>query len=1008
MIEFGLTLPWQASHFDTISINDCGGLVRFTKRICSAALVVFVSLTAVPVAAQDASPGGACAGADVKSFDPVLYSSTGHLLVCNNGFWTSIIGHNAGGDALFGKAVSYTSDISPASIGANQNNYAPAGHASATVMRLAASAPYSITGLQGGSDGRIVTLMNIGSNAITLTNEDAASTAANRFLFGSNVALAAGQNFTLIYDSTSQRWRSVGALPGAGSSSAIDDLSDAITHYGNKGMYLGQNAGLAAPSAAGFGGNTALGVNALRTLSNTSAIGNAVIGSDAAYFLSSDSYNNTLIGVAAAYNMTQGYHNVAVGQSAGHEGMGFGSIAIGSSALNKYLEAWNTTRQNIAIGMLTMNIVTSGARNTVIGTQAVGGWGKGAQEGAFDDNTLIGHEVGTNMNGSGSTVQQNTIIGSRSGTLLTTGNSNILIGYDTEPRFASSSSELNIGSVLYGASMYTANGLIGINDSTPSVALDVNGAVAFSNDISPASIGASQNNYAPTGHATAAVMRLTASGAFNITGLAGGVDGRIVTLMNIGSSTITLTNEDAASTAANRFALGASLAIAASKSVVLIYDSTSSRWREFSSAGSGGGGSGPWVAGGGNDIYYNSGTPSVGIGNTDPAYTLDVSGNIHFSSGSAILERGLNIYKSWASDDATVSHDIAVGTYSAHAGMSPGMRGTWNSVVLVGPGAGANLTTGGQHVFIGAHAGEGVTGNHRNTFIGHNAGAGGNAFDSVAIGSSAGSSAEFSNGTVAVGHAAGMDAYGSLQVMLGYLAGEDSDGDSNALVGAAAGRYNDGWLNVAVGHESLLGVSGVTDAHNNVAIGAETARVITSGDRNVLVGYRAGNVITTGSDNIVIGYDLDPPAATSSSRMNIGGVIFGSAMYTANGLIGINNSSPNAALDVNGTVALSNDISPASIGASQNNYAPAGHDTASVMRLTASGAFNITGLAGGVDGRMLTIFNIGASTITLTNQDGASTAANRFAIGSNIAIATDQAAILIYDSTSARWRAMAR
>lgn len=40
------------------------------------------------------------------------------------------------------------------------------------------------------------------------------------------------------------------------------------------------------------------------------------------------------------------------------------------------------------------------------------------------------------------------------------------------------------------------------------------------------------------------------------------------------------------------------------------------------------GGSGLWTAGTGDDIYYNTGTPQVGIGNASPSYSLDVTGTI--------------------------------------------------------------------------------------------------------------------------------------------------------------------------------------------------------------------------------------------------------------------------------------------------------------------------------------------------------------------------------------------
>lgn len=98
-------------------------------------------------------------------------------------------------------------DISPASIGASQNDYNPTGLSTATVLRLTSSAAYSITGLAGGADGRLITVINIGSFVITLTDEDAASTAANRFTFGHPVPLYPGDAVSLWYDSTSSRWR---------------------------------------------------------------------------------------------------------------------------------------------------------------------------------------------------------------------------------------------------------------------------------------------------------------------------------------------------------------------------------------------------------------------------------------------------------------------------------------------------------------------------------------------------------------------------------------------------------------------------------------------------------------------------------------------------------------------------------------------------------------------------------------------------------------------------------
>jgi hypothetical protein len=125
------------------------------------------------------------------------------------------------------------------------------------------------------------------------------------------------------------------------------------------------------------------------------------------------------------------------------------------------------------------------------------------------------------------------------------------------------------------------NGNVGIDTTTPGATLDVSGSFALSYDISPSSLGSSQNNFNPTGLASAAVLRLTASTAINITGLAGGADGRIITIMNVssGANTITLKNNSGSSSAGNKFCLTGDLAVAQNAVVLLMYDSTSTCWR---------------------------------------------------------------------------------------------------------------------------------------------------------------------------------------------------------------------------------------------------------------------------------------------------------------------------------------------------------------------------------------------------------------------------------------------
>jgi hypothetical protein len=105
---------------------------------------------------------------------------------------------------------------------------------------------------------------------------------------------------------------------------------------------------------------------------------------------------------------------------------------------------------------------------------------------------------------------------------------------------------------------------------------------ALTGEISPAQITANQNDYNPASLLQAAVLRLSSDASRNITGLAGGEDGRVLILENVGSNPIVLTHDDAASTAANRILIGEStFTLASNRAVTLWYDATSSRWRRF-------------------------------------------------------------------------------------------------------------------------------------------------------------------------------------------------------------------------------------------------------------------------------------------------------------------------------------------------------------------------------------------------------------------------------------------
>ncbi len=114
-------------------------------------------------------------------------------------------------DLTVQRTVKFTGDITPSQITSNQNDYDPATLSTAAIVRISSDAARSITGLAGGVDGRVIVIVNVGSFAITLSNESGSSTAANRFGFGADQVLASKNSTLLIYDSTATRWRAAGA-----------------------------------------------------------------------------------------------------------------------------------------------------------------------------------------------------------------------------------------------------------------------------------------------------------------------------------------------------------------------------------------------------------------------------------------------------------------------------------------------------------------------------------------------------------------------------------------------------------------------------------------------------------------------------------------------------------------------------------------------------------------------------------------------------------------------------
>jgi hypothetical protein len=89
-----------------------------------------------------------------------------------------------------------------------------------------------------------------------------------------------------------------------------------------------------------------------------------------------------------------------------------------------------------------------------------------------------------------------------------------------------------------------------------------------------------------------------------------------------------------------------------------------------------------------------------------------------------------------------------------------------------------------------------------------------------------------------------------------------------------------------------------------------------------------------------------------------------------------------------------------------NNAALSSFTTTGVYRVNTPSAATYTGIAGGAGQRVVTLFNLGPSALTLAHENASSSAQNRFKLpgGTNVVVGSDDSVTLWYDASTLRWR----
>lgn len=321
----------------------------------------------------------------------------------------------------------------------NQNSLDLGTQAASYIRIEGPGLPFSIAGIKGGVDGKLLWLHNVSSTVMTLLHNNAGGVSGEKIIMaeGKNVSLVSNGSAFLMYDATSGCWRIAGHTAASfwlkdGNAGTNDSLhfigttdnealnfriqNVAAGRLDSVQTFLGKNAG------ANFGTgiyNVAIGNETL--VNNMVGGDNTAVGVGCLYF--NNASQNTAIGRNALHNNQSGKANTAIGNHALYLNTSRSVlVAVGDSALyHNGLNASETYHgtANTAVGVNSLNKNTIGFDNTAIGYQA-----------------MYKNEIGTGNTTTGvlslynnTTGNANTAMGYQSLASNTTGNANTAFGH---------------------------------------------------------------------------------------------------------------------------------------------------------------------------------------------------------------------------------------------------------------------------------------------------------------------------------------------------------------------------------------------------------------------------------------------------------------------------------------------------------------------------------------------------------------------------------------------------
>jgi len=531
-------------------------------------------------------------------------------------------------------------------------------------FRYIGTSTATFTGIKGGTDGRIITIMTRqDGGTLTLNNEDFTSATGTQIITGTEgpIDIPEDNAVMLQYEASEDHWH------------VIAPPSSATALLAEQAFLQGGNA-FSAPAVIGTTDENPLSFITDGTTRFTIATSSATLTAVGATVITTD--NSLALSSGAGHDLyitsgTTGNLNLDTGST--------GSINIGTNSNGKVISIGNTTPGS------TVNLYADGGGINLNGDVAITG----------------GHSFTT---GSGLVIDNSTALSfSATNTILDMTGSGTL-GINTT----------NNRPITMGSGLLTLGGGLSIGgNSTTSGNMVVLGSYATP-QVSFSSVGELNNKNLGAG----SYFRYTGGDIASLTGIAGGTDGRYINITNASNYDLTIRNNSASSTVSNRIIIetGADAIIPSNSSVQFQYDAGISSWRETvlpttatrisdTAFVNGGNGFGTATVLGTNDSQPLSFKTSTGIRFTIATTTATLTG-----SGATAITGGTTLALSSAAGSDLNITSGTTGNLNLDTGTSGGVNlGTGSNAKTITIGNGTGTTTlvlkaGTGNIDIGANA----------------------------------------------------------------------------------------------------------------------------------------------------------------------------------------------------------------------------------------------------------------------------------------------------------------